>query len=106
MSNVTITPYLRPGWRVYTTDTTDINQAGGTFFAPNFNLVTIPPTHFRGQHDREDFNLAMGIDATWTPIKYLSVSADFNAANDYSNNSGLSYNQTSPSVSLSGSYKF
>jgi hypothetical protein len=102
---VSISAFVRPSERIYFTDTPDINQEAHINFAGPVALV-YPAAHIRGQHDRDDFNIATGIDVTWTPIKYLSVSADFDAANDYSNNSGLSYDQTSPGLSLTGSYKF
>jgi hypothetical protein len=106
MPEVSITPFVRPSERIYFTDTADINQAGGTFVNGAGNVVTVLPNHVRGQHDRNDFNITAGMDVTWTPIKYLSVSADCYTSHDYSNNSGLSYDQSSPSLSLTGSYKF
>ena len=58
------------------------------------------------QHDRDDFNLTEAFDVTWTPCKYAAFSADFSHSNDYSNNSGQSYNDTIPGVSLTGTLKF
>jgi hypothetical protein len=58
------------------------------------------------QNNRDDFNLSEGFDVTWTPCKYASISADFSHSNDYSNNSGQSYNDTIPGVSLTGTLKF
>jgi hypothetical protein len=58
------------------------------------------------QHDRDDFNLSEGFDVTWTPCKYAALSADFSHSNDYSNNSGQSYNNTIPGISLTGTLKF
>ena len=78
---LSVGPYVRPSSRTYWTDSSF-------------------------QHDRYDFNLSAGLDVTWTPIKYLSVSADLSHTDDYSNNSAESYDQTSPGVSLTGSYKF
>jgi hypothetical protein len=106
VQDVCISTYVRPSWRMYPTDTEDINQVGGETVNSGGNLVIFSPAHIRGQHNRDDFNISTGIDVTWTPIKYLSVSADFNASNDYSNNSALSYDQSSPSISLTGTYKF
>ena len=104
VSQLSIGPFVRPSYRIFPTNTDPTVYGRRTIFGiPLFvgGVHSTPP-----QHDRDDFNIAAGIDVTWTPIKYLSVSADFDAASDYSNNSVLSYDQTSPGVSLTGAYKF
>ncbi len=80
---LSIGPYVRPSARTYFTD----SQA----------FV---------QHDRDDFNISAGFDITWVPIKYLSLSADLTHSDDFSNNSGYSYDVTTPGVSLTGTLKF
>jgi hypothetical protein len=99
LADVSISAFVRPSYRIYPTDTDPLVRYPNFFFGPNSHNA--PP-----QHDRADFNISAGIDVTWTPIKYLSVSADFDAVRDYSNNSALSYDQSSPGVSLTGSYRF
>lgn len=78
---ISIGPYVRPGARDYVTN-------NGT------------------QHDRMDFNLSEGFDVTWQPCKYTAISADLSHTDDYSNNAGLSYHDTIPGLSLSGTVKF
>jgi len=58
------------------------------------------------QNNRDDFNLSEGIDVTWQPCKYVALSADLSQVNDYSNNSGQSYNDTTPGISVTGTIKF
>jgi hypothetical protein len=58
------------------------------------------------QNDRIDFNLSEGFDVTWQPSKYVSLSADLSHTNDYSNNAGLSYAETTPGLSVTGTVKF
>jgi hypothetical protein len=79
--DVSISPYVRPEARIYTNDTSF-------------------------QNDRHDFNLSEGVDVTYTPCKYVSVSADITNANDYSNTQNMSYNVFSPGCSVTASYKF
>jgi len=81
VESVSIGPFVRPSARTYVT-----------------NGV--------GQNDRDDFNLSEGFDITWKPWKYVSLSADFLHTNDYSNNSGQSYNNTAPGLSVTGTVKF
>jgi hypothetical protein len=78
---LSIGPYVRPAARTYFTNTV-------------------------GQHDRDDFNLSEGLDITWQPCKYASLSADISHTNDYSNNAGQSYNDTIPGLSVTGTIKF
>jgi hypothetical protein len=78
---VSVGPYIRPTARTYFTNTSF-------------------------QHDRDDFNFSAGVDVTWTPFKYASVSADVSHSNNYSNNSAQSYNETAPGLSLTGTLKF
>jgi len=78
---LSIGPFVRPAARIYFTNTSF-------------------------QHDRDDFNLSEGFDVTWQPCKYVSLSADVSHADDYSNNSGQSYSDTIPGVSVTGTYKF
>ena len=78
---LSIGPFVRPSARTYFTNTLN-------------------------QHDRDDFNLSEGLDATWQPWKYASLSADISHTNDYSNNSGQSYNDTIPGLSVTGTFKF
>ncbi len=78
---VSLGPVVRPSYRTYFTNTAT-------------------------QNNRDDFNLSEGFDVTWTPCKYMSLSADFTHSNDYSNNSGQSYNNTTPGISLTGTLKF
>jgi len=89
---LSIGPYVRPGARTYFTN--------GTYFVDGTFASGI------AQSNRDDFNLAVGFDVTWQPWKYVSVSADFSHVNDYSNNSSLSYNDTTPGLSLTGTIKF
>lgn len=63
-------------------------------------------TNTATQGNRDDFNLSEGFDVTWTPCKYTSLSADFTHSDNYSNNSGQSYENTTPGVSLTGTLKF
>lgn len=58
------------------------------------------------QHDRDDINISEGLDLTWDPCKYASFSANVLHTNDYSNNSGRSYNNTAPGISVTGTLKF
>jgi len=102
VSEVSLSLYARPSYRIYFNDTPDMNESS---FQDTTGTI-YPATHVGGQHDRADFNIMSGFDVTYTPIKYFSVSADFNTAEDYSNNSGLSYDQMSPGISLTGTYKF
>ncbi len=78
---ISISPYVRPGARIYVTDA-------------------------NGQDDRHDFNLTEGIDVTWQPYKYFSMSADFSHGDNYSNNSAQSYDVSTPGVSVTGTVKF
>lgn len=78
---LSIGPYVRPSARTYFTNSAN-------------------------QHDRDDFNLSEGLDVTWQPCKYTALSADISHANDYSNNSAQSYNNTIPGLSLTGTFKF
>jgi hypothetical protein len=78
---LSVGPYVRPGARVYFND-----------------------THF--QHDRDDFNLSAGLDVTWQPCKYTSLSADLSHTDNYSNNSAQSYEETTPGFSVTGTIKF
>jgi hypothetical protein len=78
---VSVGPYVRPSARSYVTNTP-------------------------GQHDRYDLNISEGIDVTWQPCKYVGVSADVSHDNYYSNNSGFSYNDTIPSLSVTGTFRF
>ena len=75
--SVSIRPFVRPAARIFMTNT---------------------PV----QSNRSDFNLSEGIDIAWSPVKYASLSADFTNTNDYSTASGQSYNESSPSISLTG----
>ena len=78
---VSIGPYVRPALRTYFTNTA-------------------------AQHDRDDFNLSAGLDVTWTVCKYASLSADIAHSDNYSNNSAQSYDETTPGVSVTGTFKF
>jgi len=78
---VSIGPYVRPALRTYFTNT-------------------------ENQHDRDDFNLSAGLDVTWTVCKYASLSADLSHSDNYSNNSAQSYDETSPGVSVTGTFRF
>ena len=78
---ISIGPYIRPAARAYFTNTVN-------------------------QHDRYDFNLSEGVDVTWQPCKYASMSADISHSDDYSNNSGQSYSDTIPGLSVTGTFKF
>ncbi len=79
--SISIGPYVRPAARTYF-------------------------TNVAGQNDRDDFNLSEGIDVTWSPCKYFSLSADLSHADNYSNNSPFSYQNTTPGLSLTGNLKF
>jgi hypothetical protein len=57
-------------------------------------------------HNRADFNLSEGLEVDWTPISYLTVTADIINTNDYSNAQDQSYNTTIPGLSITGTYKF
>jgi hypothetical protein len=105
---LSISPFFRPSGRVYFTDTNPTQFDGTSVLGPGQPIVKGPPLNDNTlpQHDRHDLNLSAGIDVTYTPIKYLSVSADFDLSRNYSNNSGLSYDQSSPGLSLTGTYKF
>lgn len=85
---VSIGPFVRPGARTYVTDGT-------------VQLST--PIN---QHDRDDFNLSEGLDVTWTPCEYVSLSADILHTDDYSNVAGLSYVNTTPGFDITGTIKF
>jgi len=76
-----------------------VRPAARTYFTNGF-----PDASY--QHDRDDFNLSEGLDVTWQPCKYASLSADFSRVDDYSNNGGQSYSDTIPGVSVTGTYKF
>ena len=78
---LSIGPFVRPSARTYFTNTSI-------------------------QHDRDDFNLSEGLDVTWQPCKYAALSADISRTDDYSNNSGQSYNDTIPGLSVTGTFKF
>jgi hypothetical protein len=78
---LSIGPFVRPAARTYFTNT---------------------PT----QHDRDDFNISEGLDATWQPCKYFSLSADASRTDDFSNNSGQSYHDTIPGLTATGTFKF
>jgi hypothetical protein len=81
IKEISIGPFVRPGARLYVTDTSY-------------------------QHDRRDFNLSEGFDVTWTPCKYVSLSADFSHTDDFSSASNQSYADTIPGVAVSGTIKF
>ena len=81
VAELSIGPYVRPAAREYFTNTAS-------------------------QHDRFDFNLSEGLDVTWQPCKYASLSADVSHSDDYSNNSGQSYDTTIPGLSVTGTIKF
>ena len=83
---LSVGPYVRPSSRTY--------------------LTNGPATNGVSQHGREDFNLSEGVDLTWKPWKYTSFSTDFLHTNDYSNNSGQSYDNTVPGVSVTGTVEF
>jgi len=85
---VSIGPFIRPGARTYVTD--------GTV------ALSTPIT----QHDRSDFNLSEGLDVTWKPCEYVSLSADVIHTDDYSNIAGLSYSDTIPGLDVAGTVKF
>ena len=92
--SVTIGPFVRPSARTYLT-----------------NAPVAAPTPFStsapaAQHDRDDFNLSEGVDVTWQPSKFVSLSADFIRTDDYSNNAALSYNDTIPGASVTATVKF
>ena len=78
---VSIGPYVRPALRTYFTNTAT-------------------------QHDRDDFNLSAGLDVTWTVCKYASLSADVSHSDNWSNNSAQSYDETTPGLSVTGTFKF
>ncbi len=105
---VSISAFFRPSGRVYFTDTNPTQYDSRFFFGPGQPPVKGPPRNDNTppQRDRHDLNLSAGIDVTYTPIKYLSLSADFDLSRNYSNNSSLSYDQSSPGLSLTGTYKF
>jgi hypothetical protein len=75
----------------------------GTFVRPSARTYV---TNSGNQHNRDDFNLSEGLDVTWQPSKYFALSADFTHTDDYSNNSGQSYNNTIPGMSVTGTVKF
>ena len=58
------------------------------------------------QHSRDDFNLSEGVNVTWKPLKYFSVSLDIVEADDYSNAAGQSYATFTPGFSLTGTLAF
>jgi hypothetical protein len=89
---LSISPYLRPGARTY--------FVNGTYFPSGTFTTGIAQT------DRDDFNLAVGLDVTWQPWKYVAFSADFTHDEDYSNNSYLGYSDTQPGISVTGTIKF
>ena len=79
--SVSIGPYVRPAARTYFTNTS-------------------------AQNDRDDFNLSCGLDVTWQACDYVFLSADVSHADNFSNNSGMSYDETTPSLSVTGTVKF
>jgi hypothetical protein len=81
IAEVSIGPFIRPSARTYFTDTQD-------------------------QHGRDDFNLSEGFDVTWQPCQYVYLSADVTHTDDYSNNGSESYENTTPGLSVTGTYKF
>jgi hypothetical protein len=81
LPSLSIGPYVRPAARTYFTNTA-------------------------GQNDRDDFNISVGLDVTWQVCTYASLSADINHTDNYSNNSGMSYDETTPSLSVTGTLKF
>ncbi len=81
INEVTISPYISPSVRNFFTDAD-------------------------GQNDRIDAHLAEGLDVIYSPWKYCALDASIYHVNDFSNNSGLSFNYTIPGVSLTGEYKF
>lgn len=81
MPKVSVSSFIRPACRNYFTNTAT-------------------------QTDRTDFNLSEGVDVTWQPCQYASLSADFTHTNDYSSSAGQSYNEASPGVSVTGTVKF
>ena len=78
---VTIAPYINPTLRTF-------------------------PTNADGQKDRMDAHLAEGLDVIYQLWEYCSLDASIYHVNDFSNNSGLSFNYTIPGISLTGQYKF
>jgi hypothetical protein len=78
---LSIGPVVRPSGRAYFTNTED-------------------------QNDRFDFNLSEGLDITWQPCKYAALSVDLTHVDDYSNNAGQSYDETTPGLSVTGTVKF
>jgi hypothetical protein len=85
---LSIGPFVRPGARTYVTD--------GTV------ALSTPVT----QHDRNDFNLSEGLDVTWRPCEYVSLSADVVHTDDYSSSAGLSYYDTIPGFDVTGTISF
>ncbi len=88
ISEISIGPFVRPGVRTYVTD--------GTV------ALSTPVT----QHGRDDFNLSEGLDVTWTPCKYVSLSADILHTDDYSSSAGLSYSDTIPGFDVAVKISF
>ncbi|MCE0496768.1 MAG: hypothetical protein LV481_02305 [Methylacidiphilales bacterium] len=89
---LSIGPYVRPCARTYFNNGTYL--INGDFGS---GLV---------QNDRDDFNLAVGFDVTYAPCNWFSISADFNHVDDYSNNSSLSYSDTTPGLTFTGTIRF
>jgi hypothetical protein len=81
MNTVTMGPFINPSLRNFITNTAS-------------------------QNDREDAHLAEGFNVTWQPWTYAALQASIFHVNDFSNNSGLSFNYTLPGVSLGGEVKF
>ncbi len=78
---VSIGPYVRPSARTYFTNTSF-------------------------QHDRDDFNISAGLDVTCSLANTPPCLPIFSHTDDYSNNSGQSYDNTTPGLSVTGSFKF
>jgi hypothetical protein len=81
--HLTLSPFVRPASRNYFTNSASY-----------------------GQSNRTDFNLSEGLQVTWTPIQYFSLSADVTNTNDFSDNAALGYAETSPGAGITLTYKF
>jgi hypothetical protein len=79
--SVSVGPYVRPAARTYFTNTS-------------------------AQNDRDDFNISCGMDVTWQACEYAAISADVSHSDNFSNNAGMSYDETTPSLSVTGTIKF
>ena len=88
-NTVTIAPYLNPCVRNFLT---------------NAYMEREQITYY--QHDRIDLHLAAGLDVTWQPCPYMALETSIYHVNDYSNNSGLSFNYTIPGITLTGEVRF